>query len=35
MADHLQRGDVRARFGVPVTEIPLDRGGRVAAGSAE
>jgi hypothetical protein len=27
--------DVRARFGLPVTEIPLDRRGRAAALSAE
>jgi len=27
--------DLHARFGLPVTEILLDRGGRVAAVSAE
>jgi hypothetical protein len=35
MVNHLQPDDVRARFGLPVTEILLDPRGRVAAASAE
>jgi hypothetical protein len=35
MADHPQRGDIRARIALPVTEIRLNRRGRGAAVSAE